>query len=83
MNGVSMVISPNPANSTLMIETKGVQNKNISLEMTDMLGKVIYTQEILANENFRMDVSEYPEGIYFVKISGTGFSSIQKIIISR
>jgi len=83
INGVSLLVAPNPANSSLIIEAAGVQSNLMQVEMIDMLGKVIVQLQVPSNEKYRMDVSSYPEGIYFIKVSGPGFSSVQKLIISR
>ncbi len=83
INGVSLLIAPNPANTVLVIEAVGVQSNLMMIEMIDMLGKTVVQLQVPSNEKYRMDVSTYPEGIYFVKVSGTGYSSIQKLVISR
>ncbi|MBL0341721.1 MAG: T9SS type A sorting domain-containing protein [Bacteroidetes bacterium] len=81
--GVSFQISPNPANQTVLIESTGVQGNAITIQLMDMLGQSVFNQKIGTNEKFRMDVSAFAEGIYFVRISGAGFSSTQKLVISR
>lgn len=82
-NGVSLLIAPNPANSSLTIETVGIQSNLMMVEVIDMLGKSVAQIQVPSNEKYRMDIASYPEGIYFVKVSGPGFSSVQKLIISR
>ncbi len=83
ITGVSLSISPNPANQSVIIETNGITSGSFTLNLVDMLGQTVHHQEMNANEKVRLDVSEYAEGIYFVRIIGNGFSTTQKLVINK
>jgi choice-of-anchor B domain-containing protein len=69
------VISPNPANSFVTIESSNEINK---IEVYNILGKSIKTVSNLFVNNFRLDTSDLTSGIYLLKIND-GIS--KKIII--
>jgi hypothetical protein len=74
-----LTIYPNPANNRVCIS--GLQaGQNVLLELFNMTGQRIYQQQ---NSN-SFDVSTYPEGIYFLRISINGTSThTHKLVLSH
>jgi len=65
-------ISPNPANSEVLIALNGVDNFNgISIDIFDLLGKKVGSLSNIVNKN-NMDVSAFNNGVYFVSIMKYG-----------
>jgi hypothetical protein len=77
----AIFVYPNPAKEFINVEFSGLNYKNISIEITDVFGKVVQ-KEISKNENqmFNLNVSSLAAGYYVLKIS-SGNSVIQKKII--
>ena len=77
----TIFVYPNPANEFINVEFSGLNDENISIEITDVFGKVVQ-KEISKNENqmFNLNVSSLAAGYYVLKIS-SGNSVIQKKII--
>lgn len=78
----SLILFPNPANDRVMI--KGITSlaeTSIVIESVD--GKIIGEAKNYASESYSIDVSSFPVGLYFVKVSGDGFTSCKKLIINR
>lgn len=68
-------IFPNPSNGVFKIT--GVKGTDVTLKVIDCLGlKVLETRNL--NE---IDLSGFPKGVYFVCLSGTTGTSMQKIIL--
>ncbi|NBW72502.1 MAG: T9SS C-terminal target domain-containing protein, partial [Flavobacteriia bacterium] len=77
----TIFVYPNPAKEFINLEFSGLNYENISIEITDVFGKVVQ-KEISKNENqmFNLNVSSLAAGYYVLKIS-SGNSVIQKKII--
>ena len=80
INNDLVKLYPNPANNVLFVETDIIENSSLSL--FDVTGKKIYNIENIAGLN-TLDVSNLPEGMYFIRISNSEKSLDRKIIISR
>jgi len=85
-NNLLFQILPNPANDYINISLSfsgkkccSCDNYNI-ISITDISGKRYYRENILGNE-VKIDVSNFPAGIYFVNITGKGFSETKKLIV--
>ncbi len=79
MNNEQLIIYPNPSNGKFIIEVKNTETKNLKLEITNLLGAIIYQSEI-HNSKSNFDLSIQPKGIYFVRIIGGTQSLNQKIM---
>ena len=77
----AIFVYPNPAKEFINVEFSGLNDENISIEITDVFGKVVQ-KENSKNENqmFNLNVSSLAAGYYVLKIS-SGNSVIQKKII--
>ena len=72
------VISPNPAEDKLNIKLLSA-NKNVKLEVFDVLGKLIYKGEITQLES-SVNVSTWKSGVYLVRISNTKISQTKRFV---
>lgn len=66
-----MTAYPNPANGQLTVATTGVEG-TVELRITDVLGKVVYNEEVGATK--KVDVSEFKNGVYLVTVLRKGES---------
>jgi hypothetical protein len=66
---IGMTAYPNPANALLTINTSGVSG-NYDLRITDVLGKVVYTDQV--GETKKVDVSDFKNGVYLVTVLEKG-----------
>lgn len=78
----SLVIYPNPASTQINIEVNDLSNYPRKVEMFNVLGQKV--MEALPHENkFSIDIVDFSEGAYFIKITSGNKSSSHKIIIAR
>lgn len=75
-NGTSITIYPNPSTGIFNI----VSQQNVSVEIYDLLGKLVYNQS-LANGTNSIDISHFNTGVYLLKVTdGNGNSESYKLI---
>ncbi len=60
-------IYPNPAKSRINIDLKNSKSKTLSFEIINANGQIVESKK-LNNNIENMDISNYPQGLYFVKI---------------
>lgn len=69
----SASIYPNPAQDFVMIESEANY-----VEVVDVYGRVVYATEM--TDMLKVDMSNYPTGVYFVRLHNDGEMSVQKIM---
>jgi hypothetical protein len=76
---------PNPANSTTFFEVKLIENADLSLEVTNMLGQVVYQiNKGIVNAGtqiLKLDVSGFNAGIYFYTVKAGDSSVTRKMMV--
>ncbi len=73
-------IYPNPANYELTIDVDEVDIKNTELEIISALGMRMVHFQVFQKRNV-VDVSGFPEGIYFLTLKTSSGTSTKKIIV--
>lgn len=76
---VTLTIAPNPASDKIAVKANGTTNAELTI--VDVLGNVVYNETITQSKN--IDVSEFNNGIYFVRIREEGAKPISRKIIVR
>ncbi|MDQ3110855.1 MAG: T9SS type A sorting domain-containing protein [Bacteroidota bacterium] len=78
---------PNPANGTTMIPFTLVDNSDVLFTVTDLTGKVVYTEN-LANQsaglhNVNMSTANLTNGMYFYSFTVNGQTSSRKMTVAN
>ena len=80
----NVLIYPNPTQGILNIEFDLIGSKEVTLSLVNILGDVVYTESI-DNETIRysnkLDLSNYSNGIYFVKLKKEDGVITKKVIL--
>lgn len=75
---------PNPAVSQFNIGLNLPQKESVVIRLQDISGRIVFEERL---ENALNQILEYKapsqEGLYFLTVTGRGFSSSQKLFISR
>jgi len=79
----NMIIYPNPVKNQLYINLSTEEATNAQLKLTNQIGQIIYTENIVNNGNYNktLVVSSFPKGIYFLQIITKENSITKKIVI--
>ncbi|MFU8842786.1 MAG: T9SS type A sorting domain-containing protein, partial [Bacteroidales bacterium] len=79
--GISLF--PNPAGETLNIRVDEYRMDIQSIEIVSMTGQVVYQMQINApgQKEFRIDVADFRNGVYFVKLQDGSETKVGKVII--
>lgn len=73
---------PNPATAFINLEVGQSPDSEIELTCTDMRGQIILSQNIVSNR-LELDVTNWPNGIYLLTLTGTDFQSSVRVVVQR
>jgi hypothetical protein len=83
--GSSFDAYPNPNNGLFTVMIPELSGDGV-LEVTDAIGQLVYSENLSASGNALMkqiDLGTHAGGIYFVRLTANGTSSVQKVMIQR
>lgn len=75
---INFSVYPNPVKNNLFLQAENADG--MTVKIIDMLGNVVYSG-VLNNETSKVDVSEFRNGIYFVKLNNKSKAVVTKKII--
>ena len=84
----SVSLFPNPAVSNTSLNLSLTENKQVEIQVLNILGaeigKTIISAGLQGANDYKLDIANLSEGIYFARISLNGaLASTQKFIISK
>lgn len=85
MGSGSLSIYPNPANSEIYFEFSEQPSKPLLIELSNAQGSSVYCTTIQnSHEPYRLNLSDFEEGIYFYRLSaGAGYLKTGKIVVIK
>jgi hypothetical protein len=87
INTSEVSIYPNPVSSQLNINMDIENNSNVKVEMYDILGKIVYSQEFnnlqSGNQTIPVQTNQLKNGVYIVSVNNGQKVYKQEIIINR
>lgn len=82
--GLSLQVSPNPAEDKVQIAFSGENNSSYKIEFINLLGVSVHSQNLEVNDSqnlFEIQLPESLNGAYILQISNENSLIVQKIII--
>ncbi|MGZ3900587.1 MAG: T9SS type A sorting domain-containing protein [Bacteroidia bacterium] len=78
-------IMPNPSTGLVNIAVTLGQSENLSLNITNALGQQITTRNYngISNEVITLDLTNQPNGVYFVTVSNGKDKMVQRLILNK
>ncbi len=83
---IGLELFPNPTNGLLNLNISANQFNNADLRIIDAVGKEVYRQNGLnidGTYSTSIDLSEHPQGIYFVIIKGENQQASKKVFLNK
>ena len=84
-HALNLSVFPNPSNDQVSIAFDLLEDKNVEVTLTDVLGKTVKTisEQRLGNGNHTLNIAvgDISKGIYFVKVNVNNVVSTQKIVV--
>ncbi len=79
----NLVIYPNPASEELNVEFQNTTGNAAEIELVSNDGKVVFSSKAKENSSFseKIDVSNFSEGVYFIRIKSDSGLVVEKIIL--
>jgi len=76
-------VYPNPTTGEVTVNFSAYQDRIVRLTVYDAQGKAQKTQELNPAEmaTFRLDLSEYPNGIYLIRATSEGLPDVAKRVV--
>jgi hypothetical protein len=76
----TLVVYPNPVNSTLTVDNINTDG-NATITLVDLQGKIVYNNTVSdLNGNFKIDMSNYESGVYFVRVTTDNSNQEIKVV---
>jgi hypothetical protein len=79
----SMVVYPNPSKGIVNINLNGLALKNASVIVSDILGNELKKISLKNSESQQINIAEFQDGIYFVKIKSDSGELSQRVILKK
>ena len=78
-------VYPNPCSSNVDVALHpNDEARSVTLAMMDMLGKTLYSRDFSAGtENIRLDLSDFPNGIYILQLTDDNGNITKKRLLKR
>jgi hypothetical protein len=77
---LDFIIYPNPTSGIFNVEAEGSLSSGYALEVINMMGNTVFSETNVNKTMSQIDISAYPKGIYFVKLSCGEIIHTEKIV---
>lgn len=74
-------VYPNPATDKIIIETKNISEQEWSVELFDLNGRLVYSNEKISNNRFCIEAKGLIKGVYIISIEINNKFYFEKLII--
>lgn len=74
---------PNPTDGVIKIDFMDSGITNYQVEVFNRLGKKIYHEELNSLINNSIDLGDFPNDIYLVKLSSATYTSVKKVMLNK
>lgn len=76
-------VYPNPANNNITVEMPFSLSNNITLQIVNSFGKLVYTKENIESiDTLNIDISNFAIGIYIIRVGSYGDWKTTKLIVN-
>jgi len=85
VNGISVKIYPNPNAGQFVLQLNSDNIQNITVNVVNNIGMTVYQSSVSLSKSHKstIDLSEFSNGIYFIKILGANINLSERVIIQK
>ncbi len=80
-NFTDVTVFPNPSTGKIILNTREHASGELTVEIINSVGTLIYSEKVPALNNFEIDLDESSPGLYFVRIISGDLTSVKKIVV--
>lgn len=80
-----IAITPNPTQDVTLLQVEFEKSVDLTIEVIDIMGRVLQTRNegSVVSEQFRLDLSKYAAGTYFIKLSANGQVMTRPVVLMK
>ena len=82
-NQKELKIFPNPAIEKISIENPNPTTKAFTLSITNIQGQLLFSEKVVIDKTHTLDLSKYPNGIYFFTLQNEKENYVSKVVVQR
>lgn len=85
MKSEQLTVYPNPAQNNVTIEFDVPSTEKVEMQITDMNGKLIYSESLSGTTNYKkvLSTEQIPNGIYLLDVKQNGFHIQKKVVFNH
>jgi hypothetical protein len=78
-------VYPNPTSNAINLELQQYSGKNVAVQVLNTFGQQVYntTFKEVTDQVYRVDMQNYPTGMYFIKVTSEGIETIAKKVMKE
>lgn len=73
-------LSPNPAKDMVYLNASAIKGTEINVSIATVDGRIVYENNMIADEKMPINMSNLNTGIYFINVNGKEFKHMTKVI---
>ncbi len=74
-----VIVYPNPAEQFFFVKTEGLQDKELTVNLYDPIGKLIFSS-VMENKEMKIDLAPFASGTYLVQIRYSGGGLVRQLV---
>lgn len=78
-------VYPNPTTGKLFLSLKGFKEKNVELQVINVIGNVVLHEKFVETEDQTtkiLELSRFNKGLYYVKLQADKYSEMHKVFLN-
>lgn len=79
--GISVKVYPNPSSGKFFLTIEAEGSQTYQLKLVSLVGQTVEEREVMANQEVAFDLSNHPQGFYFIRVKVGQKELIKRVII--
>lgn len=79
----NIIIYPNPTTNHITIDPPGASPSTYALSLTNIQGQRLLSQKVIIDKTHTLDLSTFPNGIYFLNLQNEKENYVGKVVVQK